>query len=729
MDQQAPVQQPVAEDQNQPSINDETLNIRKQVIDKISSSKNVLVTVNADPSVDELASVLGLTMMLNKLSKHVTAVFSGKIPSAMQFLDPEATFEDNVDSLRDFIIALDKEKADKLRYKVEDDVVKVFITPYQTVITEKDLQFSQGDFNVDVIIALGVLQGENLDSAISAHGKILHDAEVITITAGSKSGLGSIDWNNPESSSVAEMLVGIADDLGESLIDESIGTAFLTGLVAETNRFSNEKTTPTVMRIAAQLMAAGANQQLVATNLRQEGMISESIRTKSPNKDQPQDDNGEMVLNHQKQEQSKSANQSNNQSNKNKSVDNSNKQLSAKKPGQASDSSNKMNNQSQNQKNKPVVPIASEPSKQSEGSNNQPQEPEKNKVDSREINDTNKVNDLPKISPSKNSGDGFEPDAKQSESETTKPVFKAPDAPASDDLQPIVSSDPATEATAKEPLIEDLPVINPEKQASITEPPRFGSALNSTIAESEEEKSPDILSQTSDNQLFEHSNQDSNDAIAAARKAIEDAVVDPTPAQSQEFAATQPVIAAPQPQIQPVDSLASANQAALPPLPNSPVNQVPEASPVEDFMQPHVQNNFAPSTMNMQTVTSAPSPSEATMPGALPPLPPMPGSPADSSGMPPPLPMPGQPINPVDNFVPQINPGFMESVNQSQNEVTDRGDELAKQRAEAEATRQNKLDEIATQYDSAVDKNRELQGLPKVEDHSTFPLPPPMPGR
>ena len=71
----------------------------------------------------------------------------------------------------------------------------------------------------------------------------------------------------------------------------------------------------------------------------------------------------------------------------------------------------------------------------------------------------------------------------------------------------------------------------------------------------------------------------------------------------------------------------------------------------------------------------------------------------------------------------------METVNQSQNAITDRGNELAGQRSEAEATRQSKLDEIATQYDSAVEKNRELQGLPKVEDHSTFPLPPPMPGR
>jgi hypothetical protein len=46
-----------------------------------------------------------------------------------------------------------------------------------------------------------------------------------------------------------------------------MATAFLTGIVAETQRFSNKKTSPKVMTMAAQLMAAGANQQLIATKL------------------------------------------------------------------------------------------------------------------------------------------------------------------------------------------------------------------------------------------------------------------------------------------------------------------------------------------------------------------------------------------------------------------------------------------------------------------------------
>lgn len=243
---------------------------KQQIAEKIKGSSNILVTVSASPSVDELSSALGLTLLLNKMKKHATAVFSGAIPPAISFLDPEKTFESTVDSLRDFIIALDKEKADHLRYKVEGDVVKVFITPYRTTITGDDLEFSQGDYNVELVLALGVKNQDHLDQALTAHGKILHDATVATISAGSdKSELGSIDWSESSASSLSEMLVSLSDAFknDKQLLDEQIATAFLTGIVASTDRFSNNRTSAKVMTIAAQLMAAGANQQLIASKL------------------------------------------------------------------------------------------------------------------------------------------------------------------------------------------------------------------------------------------------------------------------------------------------------------------------------------------------------------------------------------------------------------------------------------------------------------------------------
>lgn len=240
---------------------------KQQVLEQIKSANNVLVTVSANPTVDELSASVGLTLALNKMGKHATTVFSGVVPSTIEFLQPEQTIETTTDSLRDFIIALDKSKADKLRYKVENDVVRIFITPYKTKLTEDDLQFSHGDFNVDAVVAIGVTRREDLDNAVTAHGRILHDATVMSITRQENSELGSINWQDPQASSLCEMVANVTMEAQPGVLDGQMATAFLTGIIAETDRFRNEKTTPLSLSLSSQLMSSGANQQLIAEKL------------------------------------------------------------------------------------------------------------------------------------------------------------------------------------------------------------------------------------------------------------------------------------------------------------------------------------------------------------------------------------------------------------------------------------------------------------------------------
>ncbi|QQS19068.1 hypothetical protein IPL68_03420 [Candidatus Saccharibacteria bacterium] len=272
---------------------------QKQLVAKLKDAQNVLVTVSKNPSVDQLAAAIGLTLALNKLDKHATAVYSGQTPSTIEFLKPEETLESNTDSLRDFIIALDKSKADKLRYKVEDQVVRIFITPYRTSISENDLEFSQGDFNVDVVIALGVKEQTDLDEAISAHGRILHDATVSTVSIDGQSELGTLNITDTNASSLCELATRLVADLGKDILDAQIATALLTGIVAMTDRFSNDRTTPDTMSLSATLMSAGANQQLIANELAEPLRAPQSIDASPADESTvPQKDPGTLEINH-----------------------------------------------------------------------------------------------------------------------------------------------------------------------------------------------------------------------------------------------------------------------------------------------------------------------------------------------------------------------------------------------------------------------------------------------
>lgn len=277
------------------------MDTKLQLADKLKAATNILVTVSNNPTVDQLAACIGMTLWLNKINKHATAVFSGDIPSTLEFLKPEETLEKNTDSLRDFIIALDKSKADKLRYKVEDRVVKIFITPYRTSLSEDDLEFSQGDFNVDAVVAIGVTKQEDLDQAIVSHGRILHDAVVATINASNDGGLGSINWHETSTSSLSELAYDLCQAIDDKQLDPQIATAFLTGIVAETARFSNDKTTPNTMSVAAALMGAGANQQLVANKLEEARAAQASTSEDQANNGDAseQSSNGTLEINHE----------------------------------------------------------------------------------------------------------------------------------------------------------------------------------------------------------------------------------------------------------------------------------------------------------------------------------------------------------------------------------------------------------------------------------------------
>lgn len=246
-----------------------------QIFEKIDKAESILVALSKNPSVDELCAAISLSLFFGKMGKNVTAIYSGKTPNALEFLKPEEKFSQEVNGLQDFIIAIDKEKADHLRYKLDGDLVKVFITPYRSKITEDDLEFSYGEFNVDLVIAVNVKNENDLDGALSEYGKILHDATMISLSLdASVEGLGGEKWPTNGESSVCEMVAKMAVDEGKEFVDTDVATAMLTGIVAETERFSNEKTTPEAMNLAAKLMKLGANQQLISAKM-MEKMVPE----------------------------------------------------------------------------------------------------------------------------------------------------------------------------------------------------------------------------------------------------------------------------------------------------------------------------------------------------------------------------------------------------------------------------------------------------------------------
>ena len=238
-----------------------------KVADKIQHATNILIALSKDPNVDEISAAIALAFVLDQQKKHVTAIYSGQTPNALEFLRPEETFQKDISSLQDFIIALNKSKADHLIYQVEGDYVKILITPYKGQIKKEDLEYSYSDYNVDLVIVFNVNSGSEIDSALSEYGRIMHDATAINITSSVPGRFADLEWSDPSKSSVCEMVYDLLSELEIDNTPQEVATALLTGILSATERFSNNRTKPTTMAVASKLMEAGADQQLISSNI------------------------------------------------------------------------------------------------------------------------------------------------------------------------------------------------------------------------------------------------------------------------------------------------------------------------------------------------------------------------------------------------------------------------------------------------------------------------------
>lgn len=240
---------------------------KQQLLEQLRGSESIVVATSMHPSLDEVAAAKALVLILSKLDKKVAAVVGADLPRGAELLKPKNVFSDSLDGVRDFVIELNvsKTKADKFRYDLESDKLKIFITPFNGTYTQEDLSTSQGDFNVDTVMVLGLNNKTDLSEVAAGHDELLANSKIVSLNAGTNSGsYGDIKWYEPDASSISEMLVSTAEALGAGL-DKDTAETLLTGIISATEKFTNTRTTPKVMTMSAQLMAAGADQhELIA---------------------------------------------------------------------------------------------------------------------------------------------------------------------------------------------------------------------------------------------------------------------------------------------------------------------------------------------------------------------------------------------------------------------------------------------------------------------------------
>jgi len=243
---------------------------KQQALELIGKSKNILLVAHEKPDGDALGSLIALYLVLNKLGKKVTTVVTDSVATQYQFLPKLDKFVNQLNALRDFIISVDcvNATADKLAYNFQDGKLNIVITPKNGNFNPQDVSFAEGSFQFDLLITLDTADWDQLGILYANNVKLFQGAPVINIDHHSTNDYyGTVNLVDLTATATSEILVGLIEALGPSLIDEDVATALLTGIISDTGSFQHSHTTPKSLTIAAQMVGFGARQQEIIKNL------------------------------------------------------------------------------------------------------------------------------------------------------------------------------------------------------------------------------------------------------------------------------------------------------------------------------------------------------------------------------------------------------------------------------------------------------------------------------
>lgn len=240
------------------------LSPKQQVTELIRKFDKILVVTHARPDGDALGSLLGVQQVLLALGKQVTAVVTDDVPEMYRFLPGVDAVRKDLEGSRDLVVTVDMSKhpVDKLKYNTRDNKLNVIITPKEGAYTEEDVTIGSGSFKYDLIMVLDAPDLDRIGKLYEEQPDLFYETPVVNIDHHpSNDYFGAVNLVDLTATSTSEILVGVIEALGDSLMSEDVATNLLTGLITDTGSFQNSNTTPKSLTVSAQLVAAGGRQQ------------------------------------------------------------------------------------------------------------------------------------------------------------------------------------------------------------------------------------------------------------------------------------------------------------------------------------------------------------------------------------------------------------------------------------------------------------------------------------
>jgi len=234
------------------------------------SGKEILLLSRENPTLDMIASLLGMAGIIKKIGGRVTVLLPDGVPAPLSFLKINFPLIDKISHSRDFVLIFNTQnnKIANIQTKNDHQECSIRITPEKGTINPKDFSFVPADFSYGWLLLLGVPRLEKIGKPYFDNPDLFFEIPKINIdNQAENEEYGQINWTRPTASSLGEILTELFLEKQPELLDQEIAKAFLTAIVAGTESFQSPRTSPRAMILAAQLMKYGVNQTEIVRHL------------------------------------------------------------------------------------------------------------------------------------------------------------------------------------------------------------------------------------------------------------------------------------------------------------------------------------------------------------------------------------------------------------------------------------------------------------------------------
>ncbi len=233
-----------------------------RVSELLEEAKQVTILVGENPSLDDMAAALALSLALNKVEKKASVICKTLPTVALGNLVGINKVKQNGESFsRGLIISLPYQQGEieKISYDIVGDKINLTVVPGERGLgfTTDDISFQTPSAAADVVFSIGM----SLENDVTSLFPSLQETPLVNIDISSKnSGFGSVSLVDSSYSSNCEI---VAKLLMLLTLPVDIDTAqnLLSGIVEKTANFQSEAASSFAFEAASFLMQKGAKRK------------------------------------------------------------------------------------------------------------------------------------------------------------------------------------------------------------------------------------------------------------------------------------------------------------------------------------------------------------------------------------------------------------------------------------------------------------------------------------